>query len=105
LFVGGASINNLDNKIVILVDDGAATGATVIAAARSIKKRFSPKRMMIALPVGPKDTVRLLKQEADAIEVITSPSSNFHSVGQYYQDFKPVEDEQVIEIVRTRNVV
>ena len=54
--------HNFDNKIVILVDDGAATGATIIAAARSIKKRFRLKRLIIALPVAPKDTVILLKQ-------------------------------------------
>lgn len=104
-FVGGAcaSEDNFDDKIVILVDDGAATGATVIAAARSIKKRFRPKRLIIALPVAPKETVRLLKQEADLVEVVIRPSNYFHAVGQYYQDFSPVEDEQVKEILRNRS--
>ena len=57
---------------------------------------------MIAIPVAPKDTVNLLKRESiDHIEVITSPSSsNFRSVGQYYQSFQPVSDEQVIQITR-----
>jgi len=68
-----------DNKTVILVDDGAAIGATIIVAARSIKRRFKLKRLIIASPVASKDTVKLLKQEADLVEVVTSPS-NFHAV-------------------------
>ena len=91
--------DNFDNKIVILVDDGAA----IIAAASSIRKRFRPMRLIIALLVAPKETVKLLKQEADVVEVITSPSNNFRSVGQYYQSFNPVEDEQVKEILRNRS--
>lgn len=68
------------------MDDGAATGATVIVAARSIRSRFRPKRLIIGLPVARKDTAKLLKKEADLVEVVTSPSSHFHAVGQYYQD-------------------
>ena len=90
---------------IILVDDGAATGATLIAAARWLKRRITPKRLIIAVPVAPKDTVKLLKHEADIVEVVTSLSSIFHSVGQFYQDFNPVPDEKVIEILRTRNML
>lgn len=105
MYVGDVFIreDNLDNKIVILADDGAATGATIIVAARSIRKRFKPKSLIIALPVAPKEIVRLLKQEADIIEVITNPSSNFRTVGQYYQEFNPVSDEKVIEIMRSQS--
>jgi putative phosphoribosyl transferase len=75
---------------------------TVIVAARSIRKRFKPKRLIIALPVASKDIVNILKREADIIEVVTSPSSQFHAVGQYYQVFNPVEDEQVRSILQNR---
>jgi len=92
----------LKDRIVILVDDGAATGATIIVAARSIRSRIKPRRLIIGVPVAPKDTVRLLKQESDVIEVITTPSQ-FHSVGQYYQEFNPVSDEQVMEIMQNRS--
>jgi putative phosphoribosyl transferase len=80
LFLGGRE-DDLNDKI----DDGAATGATIIVAARSIRRHFRPKCLIIALPVAPKDTVRLFKKEADFVEVVTSPSSHFYGVGQYYQ--------------------
>jgi predicted phosphoribosyltransferase len=88
---------------IILADDGAATGATVIAAARWTKKKTdNPKNhLIIAVPVVPKQTKELLRREADHVEVIISPStSNFKSVGQYYQSFEPITDEQVIEIMK-----
>ena len=89
--------------ITILVDDGAASGATVIAAARSIRKISSPNsKLIIALPVAPKDTVNsLLRKEADHVEVIAKPSF-FNSVAQYYQNFEPVDDEKVIAIIKNR---
>jgi predicted phosphoribosyltransferase len=93
----------ITSRIVILVDDGAATGATIIAASRWVRKQ-EPKHLIIALPVAPRQTVNLLKKEADAIEVITSPSlSHFRFVEQFYQNFDPVTDERVIEILQKRN--
>ncbi|MGN6633704.1 MAG: phosphoribosyltransferase family protein [Nitrososphaeraceae archaeon] len=87
---------------VIIADDGAATGATIIAAARSIRKSHNPKKLIIAVPIVPKQVVKSLKAEADHVETITSPStSTFKSVGQYYQDFTGVTDQQVIDILRT----
>jgi predicted phosphoribosyltransferase len=91
----------LKGRTVILVDDGIATGATIIAAIRWIKKQ-KPKHLIVAVPVAPKKIVNLLEKEAiNAIQVITSPSSfNFISVGQFYQNFDPITDEQVIGIMR-----
>jgi putative phosphoribosyl transferase len=106
LFVGNHTTRkyNFENKTVILVDDGAATGATLIVAARSIRKKFRLNRLIIALPIAPKNTVKLLKQECDLVKVIISPSSNFRTVEQYYQDFSQVMDEQVIQIMRSRKL-
>jgi putative phosphoribosyl transferase len=95
---------HLKGKTAILVDDGAATGATLIAAARWLKRKHTPKRLIIAVPVAPKDTVKLLKQEVDAVEVVTSPSSIFRSVEQFYQDFSQVPDDKVMAILRDRNM-
>ena len=95
-----------DMKNIVLVDDGAATGATIIAAAKWIRRSNNntlSQKLIIAVPVAPKDTLELLKKEgeADHVEVITSPStSNFKSVGQYYQSFEAVQDEKVIQIMR-----
>jgi putative phosphoribosyl transferase len=97
---------SLDSNIkvkdnIILVDDGAATGATVIAAARWIKRNYDPKRLIICVPIVPNQTRDLLRKESDYVETITVPSdSAFQSVGQYYQNFQPVEDGQVIEIMK-----
>ena len=90
------------DKTVILADDGAATGATVIAATRWIRATKKPAKLIVAIPVAPKDTMDLLRREAvDHIEVITAPStSNFRSVGQYYQSFEPVSDKEVIQITQ-----
>jgi predicted phosphoribosyltransferase len=98
--------NNNNKKYVILADDGAATGATIIAAARWIRKKQQQLIIVTAVPVAPKQTKDLLKKEADHVEVITSPStSNFNSVGQYYQSFEPLTDEQVIEIMKKRREI
>ncbi len=92
------------DKTVILADDGAATGATIIAAARWIKKKNTPnnpKHLIITVPVAPKQTKDLLRREADHVEVILSPSTfSFKSVGQYYQSFEIITDEQMIEVMK-----
>lgn len=98
----------LRDKTVILVDDGAATGATIIAASKWIKQlEDKPKCLIIAIPVAPNSTVDVLKKECDAeVEVVISPSSSaFHSVEQYYQNFQPIPDEQVIRIMIDRNLL
>ena len=91
---------NFNNKTIILVDDGAATGATIIVAARWIRITKSPRHVILAIPIAPKYTVNLLKHEdIDCIEVITSPKDNFKSIEQYYKNFNQVTDEQVIDIL------
>jgi putative phosphoribosyl transferase len=97
----------LKDKTVILVDDGAATGATIIAAARWLRQPENiPIRLVIAIPVAPKCTVNLLKKECYAeVQVIVSPSSStFHSVEQYHQNFEPIMDEQILRIIKERNL-
>ena len=95
----------VNGRAIVLVDDGAASGATVIAAARSIKKTYLNNKLVIGLPVATKETVVLLQKEADHVEVVTAPSSNFNSVGQYYRSFESVSDEKVREIMKKRNLL
>ena len=91
----------LRNRIVILTDDGIATGATIIAAARWIRKH-SPDFLMIAVPVAPPQTVEILRQEVNAVVVILSPEG-LTSVGQFYENFQAISDEEVREILTKRN--
>jgi len=90
------------NMTIIIVDDGAATGSTITAAIRSIRKSNNPERLVVAIPVSPKGTINLLKNEGiDHIEVITSPQNrNFTSIEQYYQNFDQVTDNQVIDTLK-----
>jgi predicted phosphoribosyltransferase len=90
----------LMNKIVILVDDGIATGATMIAAIRWLGGQ-QPKTLMVAVPVAPKDTFDRLKEEqkVDQVIVLFLPVA-FSAVGEFYKDFSQVSDEEVIEIMR-----
>jgi putative phosphoribosyl transferase len=92
---------DIEDRIIILIDDGAATGATLIAAARWIRKE-RPKKLIVAIPVAAKDIVSVLNKECDLVVTGTTATSisTFKSVGQYYQEFKPVEDEKVIEICK-----
>jgi predicted phosphoribosyltransferase len=94
---------DIRDKVIILVDDGAATGATLVAASRWIRKQ-KPKSLVIAIPVVPKETLELLKKESDDVQAVIVPSTtNFRSVGQYYEDFDPVTDEEVAEIMGREN--
>jgi predicted phosphoribosyltransferase/dienelactone hydrolase len=88
------------DRTVILVDDGIATGATMIAAARWIRKQ-EPKRLIIAAPVAPKQVVKLLKKEVDQIELVRKPSE-FKAVEQFYQEFAAVSDDQIVQIAKRR---
>jgi putative phosphoribosyl transferase len=90
--------NNLQYKTVILVDDGIATGATILAASQWIKKNKNCKKLIIAVPVAPKDIADKVNKVADTVVVLYSPSS-FEAVGQFYHDFSQVSDNQVKEIM------
>jgi predicted phosphoribosyltransferase len=83
---------------VVVVDDGIATGATVMVVIKWIKK-YDPASVLVAVPVAPEDTVAELTRVGAKVEVITTPSS-FGSVGQFYDNFSQVTDEEVKEVAR-----
>lgn len=87
-----------EGKTVILVDDGIATGYTMIASAR-VLRRMNPALLIIAVPVAPPDSVGLLKREADEVVVIDTPEP-FHAVGAWYEIFDQTTDEEVIDLMR-----
>ena len=90
----------IKDKIIILVDDGAATGSTLVVSARWIKKR-KPKKIIIAIPVAPNETVELLKNEVDeVVTILIPPTSNFTSVAQFYDNFEEITDDKVVKIMK-----
>jgi len=94
---------HISGKNVILVDDGIATGATVIASARWARKQ-NPSSLTVAVPVAPPQTVEMLEQETDSVIVMHTPR-DFSSVGQFYEEFVPVSDEQVMQVMRSRGLL
>jgi putative phosphoribosyl transferase len=83
----------LRDRIVILVDDGLATGATMRAAVKALRQGGAA-RIVVAVPVGPPDTCRELEQQADETVCLSTPAF-FQAVGQYYEDFSQTTDEDV----------
>jgi predicted phosphoribosyltransferase len=94
---------NIEGRRAILVDDGVATGATVIASARWLRKQ-NPSNLVVAVPVAPSQSAQLLEQEADSILVLYMPE-NFGSVGQFYEEFSPVSDTHVMKITKARGLL
>lgn len=86
---------NLAGKIVIVVDDGLATGATMRVAVEAVRKQ-GPARIVVAVPVGAPHTVAALAPFADEV-VCASMPENFQAVGHWYDDFSPTTDDEVID--------
>lgn len=93
IYRGGREGYSLQGRIVILVDDGVATGATTIASLRAIKAS-NPSQTILAVPVAPPDTVEKLRQEADKVICLYTPSP-FWAVGAFYLNFEQTSDEEV----------
>lgn len=87
----------LRNRIAIIVDDGLATGATMRAAVKALRQRDVAK-IVVAVPVGPRDTCRDFEEEADEVICLSTPEY-FQAVGQYYEDFSQTSDDDVRELL------
>ena len=87
-------------RIVIVVDDGLATGSTMIAALHALRQR-QPEKLVCAVPVAPPDTLEKVAGKADEAVCLYAPE-NFQAVGQFYADFGQVEDEEVIALLSER---
>lgn len=88
----------VSGRTVILVDDGLATGATMRAAARSIRAR-RPGRLVVAVPVGARDGCAELRAEADEVVCLRQPEP-FGAIGLYYHHFEPVDDTEVRRLLQ-----
>ncbi|HEY4799851.1 MAG TPA: phosphoribosyltransferase family protein, partial [Bacteroidia bacterium] len=103
LFSGNKKPADLNNKIVIVVDDGAATGSTIKATVHSIRKS-KPKKIIIAVPVSAPTAAKELRLIADEFICLHTPA-DFFGVGQFYEDFSQVSDEEVISLLCKANLV
>jgi putative phosphoribosyl transferase len=88
-------------KAVIVVDDGIATGASILAAVRALRAE-GPDAIVVAVPVGPRSVCDMLAEEADDVVCATMPD-NFEAVGQVFGDFRQVSDDEVRELLERRS--
>lgn len=97
LYRGGRPPPRFAGRCAILVDDGIATGASMLAAVR-VARRQQVARLVVAAPVGAPDTVARLAQEADEVVCPLAPP-RFHAVGQFYRTFGQTDDEEVQDLL------
>lgn len=88
---------DVQNKTVIITDDGVATGSTMLAALRALRQS-QPARVILAIPVGPPETIQRLGQECDQVVVLATPEP-FWAVGRFYTHFGQTSDAEVIELL------
>ncbi len=97
LYRAGKKPHDVNGKSVILVDDGIATGSTMLAAINYLK-RHKAKKITLAVPVAGQDSARKLAGEVDEAVILETPQ-NFQAVGQFYQNFLPVSDGEVVQLL------
>ncbi|PYL08704.1 MAG: phosphoribosyl transferase [Verrucomicrobia bacterium] len=97
LYRAGRTAPELRDRVVILVDDGLATGATMRAAVKALGQSGAAK-IIVAVPVGPLETCREIEEQADETICLSTPAF-FQAVGQYYDDFSQTSDEDVRELL------
>ena len=94
---------NLRDKTIIVVDDGVATGNTLLVTIGLVKKQ-EPKKIIVAIPVAPPSAIKLLESTPDIDEVVClQVPHNFHAVGQFYEEFRQVSDQEAIRILEEAN--
>jgi putative phosphoribosyl transferase len=98
LYLGGRTRVPVEGRTAIVVDDGIATGATMEAALHATR-RANPKRLVLATPVAPPDTIERLRSQADEVICLATPRL-FFAIGAFYEDFRQVSDEEVVDLLR-----
>jgi putative phosphoribosyl transferase len=97
LYLGGRPRVDVKGRVAIVVDDGVATGATMRAALKAVRAR-EPRRLVLAVPVAPAETLDALRRDVDHL-VCLEAHDYFLGVGCYYRDFRQIEDQEVISLL------
>lgn len=103
LYMGNRKPIDVKGKNVIIVDDGIATGNTLLACINMLRKN-NPKKIIVAVPVVPADMVPIFKQKADEFIYLMAPI-DFGGVGRFYENFEQVNDEEVIRMLSIVNLM
>lgn len=98
LYRGSRAPLSVQGRVVILVDDGIATGSSIRAAIAALR-HLNPEKLVVAAPVAPLDTARELAAEADDFVCVETPRT-FQAIGQFYDDFSQVADDEVANLLR-----
>lgn len=97
LYTGTRPPVDVAGKTVIVVDDGIATGATVRAALHALARR-QPKKLVLAVPVAPPETIERLRREADEVVCLEAPPA-LGAISMFYADFRQLEDDEVVSLL------
>jgi predicted phosphoribosyltransferase len=100
-FMGDREPVDIKNKIVIVVDDGIATGKTILATLKLLRSRH-PKKLVVAVPVSSAEAAGIIEKHADEFITVYMPEP-FYGVGRFYHDFREVKDEEVMNLLRELN--
>jgi len=102
LFLHGRETTDVSGKVAIVIDDGIATGFTVEAAVRMLRKR-DPARIVLAAPVAAQDTADRLRPLVDKLVLLAIPDGMFGAIGAFYADFEQVSDDEVMAVIEASN--
>jgi putative phosphoribosyl transferase len=104
LYRGQSASPQLKGRDVILIDDGLATGYTMMAAIRSVRSQ-DPRRIIVAVPVSPNSTCEHLQPMVDEMVVLHRAKESFFAVGAYYDNFRDLADEELVRLLKESNIV
>lgn len=97
-YKGDEALPDVRGKTVIIIDDGIATGFTIQAAVKSLQNQGTGK-IVLAVPVGPEDTLKIIRRMVDEVVCLLIPEE-FYAVGKHYREFGQVSDEEVFDMIK-----